>query len=1377
MQLVIGAVGAAIGFAVGGPVGAQIGWALGTVIGAAVTPGPKTSGPRLTDLKITGTEYGQAIPFVQGHPRGAGQVLWCSDRHEISNTTSQGGKGGGAEQTTYTYTVDIFYELTDNEITAVTRIWDNGLLIWTNLSDADSASLDASANTNSWTRMTVYTGSPTQMPDPTYEAAIQLQYGSGVTVPAYRGRGCVFIEGLNLGNSGQLRNLTFEVTTKGTEVAAGDVILLLHGDGSTVVDSSTGARTPTGGATDGAGHLTFSDLATAPQLSFVNGSTYSPGRGEYCYEFFITWPGATGQQIIFTDRTTGGQGVFLVLLASGIMQYVYSTGNDPLGGGGGNPLAGTSFGLAVGARTHIAITRETVDGGGPGPYTDITRFFIGGVLAAILTKHPASQFELVDTGAGALWWGSDNPAIQTGQTLGALIDNVRWTNGIARYTANFTPPATPLLDDQAGSFTLADETLEDVVTRLCQRAGMPAGTFDTSALAAITKPVRALAVSQLGATRATLEMLASAYFFESYLADKLYFVPRGGAPVLTIPWTDLGASADETGAAEPLALKPGDDLEIPARVSVTYENIDDDYQSDTQTGDRLVSTTNTVTSIELALGFTAQEAKGIADAMVMDQVASQVATQIALLMDYAQLTPTDVVGVAAEDGTVYRIRLVKRSDAAGVLAFDCVFDDASVLTSAGITSTDYTPSTEVVAPAATVIQLMDIPILQDADNAMGIYVAAQGTTKAWAGGAIYSSPDNSAFTLAATVTDVAVFGTCTTTLPDWTLGKVFDETNTVTVDVGAGQLSSAARDDVLDSAANGCLIGSEILQFRTVTLVSAGVYTLSGLVRGQRGTEAATVGHAAGERFVLLQPTGLRRVVDDLATLDVARYWKGVTIGSPLSTGTSQTFTDTGVALRPFSPVGLRGDRALNADLTLTWDRRTRLSGEFLNGVDVPLGENSEAYEIDICTDGTFSTVKRTLTSSTPSVIYTGAMQATDFGSPQVTVSVVVYQMSASVGRGAPLRGTLVRPLLVDGFSEYGLRPIMEFGGYVVAGGSINIYASTDGGATYSVAIANAAVPAAYGYGVSFFDAALGTQRISIGVNVFAFLRGQIVAGTNPTALPTQTGGDPVTPTFAPLDSSGHALDVGALYSDGTHYFIVGHYADGSQATGGMFLFKADATLSWVLQGQLAQDPADPHMIAPGQYGAFVSQWFVPQAGLSAGTSRLTKVGSRWFLIGTESAYYTDDAAGLTGWLRCPLGFLEGTFTPAAKISDLRPVGSTLLAVGPGSTGLMAKSTDNGATWTALTPFAPFQGALAIRASGGNALIYCAVSSGYATSVGVAAAPFTSWTFSPITGIYPGLALNAGYVLPTSTGFAASDTEFGIVYSTDGIAWSYPPLI
>ena len=68
---------------------------------------------------------------------------------------------------------------------------------------------------------------------------------------------------------------------------------------------------------------------------------------------------------------------------------------------------------------------------------------------------------------------------------------------------------------------------------------------------------------------------------------------------------------------------------------------------------------------------------------------------------------------------------------------------------------------------------------------------------------------------------------------------------------------------------------------------------------------------------------------------------------------------------------------------------------------DVPLGEESETYEVDIL-DG--DDVKRTIAASTPTVLYTSAQQIADFGGVQSAVSVRVYQYERRLRPGLSAR-------------------------------------------------------------------------------------------------------------------------------------------------------------------------------------------------------------------------------------------------------------------------------------------------------------------------------------------------------------------------------------
>ena len=74
--------------------------------------------------------------------------------------------------------------------------------------------------------------------------------------------------------------------------------------------------------------------------------------------------------------------------------------------------------------------------------------------------------------------------------------------------------------------------------------------------------------------------------------------------------------------------------------------------------------------------------------------------------------------------------------------------------------------------------------------------------------------------------------------------------------------------------------------------------------------------------------------------------------------------------------------------------------------ISCPLGEVSELYDVDVF-NSTFTTLKRTITSTTPSVTYTAAQQTTDFGSGQTTLYLRIYQVSEVAGRGHVLQAII----------------------------------------------------------------------------------------------------------------------------------------------------------------------------------------------------------------------------------------------------------------------------------------------------------------------------------------------------------------------------------
>ena len=117
-------------------------------------------------------------------------------------------------------------------------------------------------------------------------------------------------------------------------------------------------------------------------------------------------------------------------------------------------------------------------------------------------------------------------------------------------------------------------------------------------------------------------------------------------------------------------------------------------------------------------------------------------------------------------------------------------------------------------------------------------------------------------------------------------------------------------------------------------------------------------------------------------------------------------FTPQGRGLRPWSPVRVRGAWQSSGDIAISWLRRTRsLSGDSWNAPEVPLGEASESYDLEILTTG--GSVVRTVSDiGTATWTYTAVMQAADFGGPVTSLRLRIFQ-NGQLGRGTTAETTL----------------------------------------------------------------------------------------------------------------------------------------------------------------------------------------------------------------------------------------------------------------------------------------------------------------------------------------------------------------------------------
>jgi hypothetical protein len=566
---------------------------------------------------------------------------------------------------------------------------------------------------------------------------------------------------------------------------------------------------------------------------------------------------------------------------------------------------------------------------------------------------------------------------------GAVIDGVLWMDD----TTSTLGGAPFIFQVYALALTLpaVAASLADVVSDLCLRTKqLEVSDFDVTALEA--EVVRSLAITQVAPTRATLEGLMAWYLFDWQEADGLVAINRGGTSVLTIPYADLGVSAD--GMAEPLAKKRLNDMEQAARVSVRYSNVLNDAQDGLEQADRLVTDSTAEVVVEAACGFTPTEAKRLAEANTLDLAVQLLQIgPIQLSPKYSRLQVADPFVVTSEDGSTFRVRGQQQTMSMGVISMQLVLDDASAISSTAETDSDYASSTLLKVISETTLAVLDIPLLRDLDDGLGQYVAIMPAGTKWSAARIDESSDDTNWGVVTTLSTSTIIGVATTTLGTFTGFGVFDDVSSVTVNVGDGTLSSYTKQNAIDGLAQPYLIGSEIVIACTATFVSAGVYTLSTFLRGMRGTEWAIPSHAASETVVVLQIPGMWKVDHELPDLDAVSYFRATSLGrTPETTG--EAHTDTGVAMMPYAPRDIHVDWTVPATPTFSWRRRSRYASALFG--TLALAEVSESYDIEIRNG---LTLVESATVTTP--------EYTALGNP-TGYTFTVWQNSAVVGRGYP---------------------------------------------------------------------------------------------------------------------------------------------------------------------------------------------------------------------------------------------------------------------------------------------------------------------------------------------------------------------------------------
>ncbi len=394
-------------------------------------------------------------------------------------------------------------------------------------------------------------------------------------------------------------------------------------------------------------------------------------------------------------------------------------------------------------------------------------------------------------------------------------------------------------------------------------------------------------------------------------------------------------------------------------------------------------------------------AQTLADCWLQDLWIGRDTAEFVLRRGLIALQPGDLVRLGAAGGDrLFQIQRISDGASRHVSARAA---DASVYDAAApLLGRPGVVSPKTVGPPR--VEILDLALARG-DESLS-YVAAFADP--WPGAlAIWRLTFEGGYEQVAIIGKRAIVGETLDVLNAGPVGR-FDKGNVVTVTIGAGELSSVG--DLAALAGRTAMAIRvddewEIFAFAQAELVGEKTYRLSRLTRGLGGQEhLATRDAPAGSTVVLLNDAiaPLARKVSEIGAPITYRIGPADRdYAEPIFV--QPTVAATNKALRPYPPAKARARRTPSG-VVIDIVRRGRLDSDAWEALDIPLGEASELYEADIALPASGT---RTLIAAATSLLYPAADEVADFGAPQSELTLALYQMSATVGRGFPLTTTL----------------------------------------------------------------------------------------------------------------------------------------------------------------------------------------------------------------------------------------------------------------------------------------------------------------------------------------------------------------------------------
>ncbi len=1044
---------------VGGVVGAffgmpQLGALAGSLIGNALFPQKLPDGPRLSDLKFTTSTNGKMLPKIFGTIRTAGNVIASTPKIETKHSA---GKGSSGSKTTYSYYQSFAIAICEGPITGISQIFANGICIYNNSTGTDPQTVIASSGLASAVR--IYTGTSTQLPDPWIQSYYGINETSAYRGTAYAvfenfqladfGNSLPNLEFIVV-NDGSLTfnqeplyptiNSTFPNSVENISTfvpMSNSYIYGYYFDTQTYGLQNVVLNVYKILQSGQKLNYSISNLTSSSPLAFTFSGLTKSDDGST----FIT------QEISTTNFTA--YNLFPNGSLNDISNYIgfgtqnLSIGKDPYAYVKKNNNScvilkqpnTTNYYLNIISTETINIllsnTNNVYDIDISDNYiyvligTSIKKYDFQGNLISTLYTRTATQtnypylYVVSDTliytfdeinanwGIYEVSTGTANLILNCGATLKIGSNGQMYTDGQSFYIYNYSSGIGAFNNNL--SFYLFYETISNnppllskVLTNLCTLVNLPQINLDFTHFNDQTLPSGGgYFLSKVDTIRNAIQVLCDSFQFDVVESDGvLKFVSRGSSNYTTIPINDLAAHTYGQKVPDNVSVTRKQELDLFKQINITFLDPSGNYQANTVYSLRETTSSLNINNLEIPLAVDSNTARKIADIMLYENWNNRNLIKINLSYKYLYLEPTDLI-LIQKDQNYFLARITDITYQNGILEVSCLSENIKIYQQSTVAPQILGVPLTVQAQTPTDLQLLDIPLLRDQDDGVGFYVAAGGYLPGWQGCVIYKSNDSGLTysQLTNAITNESIIGYTQNALGNFLSGNIFDETNVLTVFINNSSLSLSSQTEInVLNGANVALVGNELIQFKNAVQIQSNIWKLSGLIRGKQGTDWAMSSHTINERFILLNTSSINILQSPSSEYDLLRYYKAPSKNESLTDAEAISFTNTDIAQECLSPVQIGGGRDSSGNITINWIRRGRINNSWQNYIDIPLGETSENYQIDIL--NSTNQVLRTISTTTNTASYTASQQTTDFGSVQSSVKINIYQISSVRGRG-----------------------------------------------------------------------------------------------------------------------------------------------------------------------------------------------------------------------------------------------------------------------------------------------------------------------------------------------------------------------------------------